>query len=162
MNRIAIAALFVAAAGCAASASFHSKTGRAFPRVTPQAVKCDENEAKRVAAAGGEVIGTIDARALTVQATDEDLIDKAAVVAGNNGGTHLVLTDKGVEYFTVYNAGQERTQCAQGDGTVDCQTTYTPPTTSTYEKPTAKFVVFRVPQARWAELPDSLRPGLAR
>jgi hypothetical protein len=161
MKRLAAVAL-AAAVGCAASATFHSKTGREFPRVTRQAVRCDEDEAKRVAATGGEVIGTIDARAITVQATDEDLADKAATVAGDNGGTHVVLTDKGIEYFTVYNAAQEHTQCAEAQGTVDCQTTYTPASTSTYEKPTAKFVVFRVPPARWGELPDSLRPGPVR
>jgi hypothetical protein len=48
------------------------------------------------------------------------------------------------------------------EGEVECQTTYTPETTSTYEKPTAKFVVFRVPPPSWARLPESLRPVAPR
>lgn len=160
--RVVVVSLGVALAACAASAQFHSKTGRTYATLTERAVRVDEAEAKAVVAAGGEVIGTISARALSVRADDEDLADKAAEVAGDSGGTHVVLTEKGVEYFTAQTPGRSDAQCAGTDTTVDCTSTYTAPGSTTYEKPTAKFIVFRVPGQNWAQLPQSLRPLAAR
>jgi hypothetical protein len=147
---------------CAATATFHSKNGRTYDRITERAVRCDENEAKTVVAAGGEAIGTIDARALSVRAGDDDVADKAAVVAAKSGGTHIVLTDKGVEYFTVTNPGVEQRHCVKDGHDVDCETTYTPATETTYAKPTASFLVLRIPLAGWEKLPDALRPSASR
>lgn len=152
---IALFSLF----GCAASAHFYSKTGRSFEAVTKRAVRCEENEVAAVTAAGGEPIGTISAAALSVQATDEDVAEKAYKTAAKNGGTHVLLTEKGIDYFTVTTPGQKEKNCTDNGETVDCKTTYTEPTTSVYEKPTAKFVVFRVPAENWAKLPPQLRPG---
>lgn len=151
-------ALALAVTGCATSAHFHSKTGRAYVSVAAQAVRCDETEARTVAAAGAEVIGTISAKALAVTANDEDVADKAAVVAAKNGGTHIVLTDKGVEYFTVMTPGQTSTQCVRNGGELQCESTSTEATASTYAKPTAKFVVLRLAPEAWSRLPESLRP----
>jgi hypothetical protein len=147
--------------GCAASAHFYSKNGQAYPPLTQQAVRCEENEIRAVIAAGGFPIGVVDARGLRIDATDNDLAYTAAKVAAKNGGTHVLLTEKGIETFTVTTPGQVQKQCQAGDGTVDCETTFTPPTTSTYEKPTAKFVVFVVPRQGWARLPPTLQPAAA-
>ena len=147
---------------CAATATFHSKNGRAYDRLTDRAVRCNENEAKTVVAAGGEAIGTIDARALSVRADDDDVADKAAEEAAKSGGTHIVLTDKGVEYFTVTNPAVEQRHCTKEGRDVDCETTETPATETTYAKPTASFLVFRVPLTGWEKLPDSLRPSRPR
>jgi hypothetical protein len=152
----------VLSVACAATATFHSKNGQTYAPLTERAVRCDEGEARTVVAAGGEVIGTITAKALSVRGDDDDVADKAAAVAAQSGGTHVVLTDKGVEYFTVTNPGVETKDCKKDGQDVDCQTTYTPATETTYEKPTASFLVFRVPLAGWDKLPETLRPAKAR
>jgi hypothetical protein len=144
--------------GCAASAQFHSKTGKEFTPIVAQAVRCDEAEVGTVIAAGGILIGTIDARALAVRATDDDVADKAAKVAAENGGTHLVLTERDVESFTYTQPGHEDTECREVNGARDCRTTVTAPTQTTVDKPTAKFVVLRVPRQNWPQLPTTLRP----
>jgi hypothetical protein len=146
---------------CMATAQFHSKTGRAFPPLTHQAVRCDEGEVTTVTAAGGEPIGTISGQGTSWQSTQDDIADKVAVVAAKSGGTHVLLTERGLDSFQVVNPGQESTECARDRALVQCQTTYVPPTTSTYVKPTAQFVVFRVPRENWEKLPLGLRPALA-
>lgn len=155
---LALGAMLFTLSGCSASAQFHSKTGRAYRPVTAQAVQCDEPEARLVASAGADVIGTISAKGLHVRASDEDLVEKAAAVAAAKGGTHVVLTDKGVEQFTVHSPAQKTKQCVRDDNEVQCQTTYTPASERTYSKPTASFVVLRLRPEDWPRLPSALRP----
>jgi hypothetical protein len=159
-------ALIVAASltllGCAASAHFYSKNGQVYREVTGQAVRCEENEIHAVIAAGGFPIGVIDARGLSTRANEDDLADKAAKIAAKNGGTHILLTERGIDSFTVTNPEQKQRTCTRNDATVDCTTTYTAATTSIFEKPTAKFVVFVIPPERWPSLPPALQPHFER
>jgi hypothetical protein len=156
--RFLVPVLVLVLGACAATAQFHSKTGREYAAVAQSAVRCDEQEMPAVMNAGGMIIGTIDAHGMTLQATDGDVADKAAKVAAESGGTHVLLTEKGEEIYTQFNPAQTNTQCQSTDGAVNCQETYTPASTSTYTKPTAKFVVVRVPPENWAKLPETLRP----
>lgn len=156
------ALLLLALSGCAASAHFYSKNGQVYPELTAQAVRCDEGEIRAVMNAGGFPIGVIDAKALRINASDDDLAVTASRIAGKNGGTHVLLTEKGIETFTLVNPAQKQRQCVREYGKLDCTTTYTDATTSTYEKPTAKFVVFMVPRERWGQLPPMLQPRAAR
>jgi hypothetical protein len=159
-RRLALAAtLSLALGGCAASAQFHSKNGQTLAPLTAQAVCCEENEIQAVMAAGGVTVGVIDAKALTTDATDDDVAAKAAKIAAKNGGTHLLRTEKGFESFTLTYPETYEKRCTAAAGTRDCQTTHTPPTTSTYIKPTAKFVVFAVPRQSWDQLPPALVPS---
>lgn len=154
-----IALMSIIVVGCAASAQFHPKSGRDWQRVTRRAVLCNEDEARTVAQAGGFAIGTITARGLTIDATQEDLADKAAVLAGKMGGTHLVLTDHSVEWFTTVHPAVVERQCQRNRRSVDCRKTYTPSTTSQYSEPRAKFLVFRLPEQEWSRVPPQLVPG---
>ncbi|MFT3775175.1 MAG: hypothetical protein QM820_58250 [Minicystis sp.] len=158
---LSLAALGAPLSGCVASAKFYSKTGAAYAPLVYRAVRCEEGEVPAVLAAGGMPIGTIAARSITVTATNDDLFEKALRAAGQNGGTHVVLTERGIESFTVTNPGTVQKRCVQTGDAVDCQRTYTPPTETTYEKPTAKFIVLRVPPERWGLLPPQLRPAAA-
>jgi len=155
---LALVALSVPLSGCVASAKFYSKTGAEYVPLTHRAVRCDEGEVDAVLAAGGLPIGTISARSLAVIATSDDVVEKALRNAARSGGTHAVLTERGMESFTVTNPGRVEKRCVRDGDVVDCQRTFTPPTQTTYEKPTAKLVVFRVPPERWAALPPTLRP----
>ncbi|APR76511.1 Hypothetical protein A7982_01858 [Minicystis rosea] len=148
-------------AGCVASAKFYSKTSAEYAPLVYRAVRCDEGEVNAVLAAGAMPIGTISARSLAVIATNDDLFEKALRTAGKSGGTHVVLTERGLESFTVTNPGTVEKRCVRNGDMIDCQRTFTPPTQTTYEKPTAKFVVLRVPPERWAALPPALRPAAA-
>lgn len=76
--------------------------------------------------------------------------------------TSSTVRQKGVELFTVTNPAQKTTQCVPHGNEVDCVTTYTPQTQTTYTKPTASFVVLRVRPEQWAQLPPSLRPAPVR
>jgi hypothetical protein len=162
ISRATIALSMLLSTGCAASAHFHSKTGARFEPLAEQAVRCSEDEANAVVAAGGFVIGTIDAKGTIAHASDDDVADRAVLVAARKGGTHVVLTDRGTETWVVNNPGTMRRDCVRGESEVDCVTTFTPPTQSTYEKRTARFVVFRLGPAAWSRLPQGLRPIAAR
>lgn len=144
--------------GCAASVHFYSKTGQEFPELTSHAVIIENNEVDAVRSAGGFPIGTESGEGLSVNSTQEDVSAKAALVAGRKGGTHILRTEQGIQELTVTNPGQAQKTCTGGDDRIDCTTTYTPPTSSTYDKPTAKFVVFRVAPENWGKLPQTLRP----
>ncbi|MEO8876407.1 MAG: hypothetical protein ABI461_12530 [Polyangiaceae bacterium] len=144
--------------GCAVSAQFHSRTGADYDAVAKQAIIVNEQEADVVGHAGGEVIGSISAQGMVPNATDDDVAEKSATVAAKKGGTHIVLTNRGAETFTQVNPATRERQCQWADGVEDCRTIYQPQTVSTRTEPTARFVVFRVPAARWAALPQSLRP----
>lgn len=143
--------------GCGGGVRFRSKTGRKHDRVAEAAVRCEEPEAQLVIQAGGEVIGTITSKSRGM-ATHEDLAETAQKVAAKSGGTHILLTEKGVDAFTTTHVGQTRTECVHVPGAVDCQTVSTPTTTSTHELAKASFVVFRLSPLKWNELPAALRP----
>lgn len=153
-----VATLLVATLSGCAGARFHSKTGRAFEPVTRTAVRCDEGEARLVAAAGGEVIGTIAGHAISVNQDHEDIADKAQIVAAKKGGTHVVLTEKGVDFFTYTTPAQSTTDCVAYPRAVECQTVSTPATTTTQSRAKATFVVLRLSPEKWAALPETLRP----
>ncbi len=153
-------ALFLAGSGCATSARFYSKTGRKFTPVVEQAVVCNEQEADVVARGGGEPIGSIAARGLASGVTEEDVVEKAARVAAASGGTHVVLTERGVETFEFVHPETHERECTRSEDRVDCRTIERPATVTTVEHPTAKFVVLRVPPERWGALPEALRPAV--
>src|SRR5437868_2480524 len=75
--------------GCAASVHFYSKTGQEFPELTHHAVIIENNEVDAIRSAGGFPIGTESGEGLNINSTQEDVSDKAAVVAGRKGGTHI-------------------------------------------------------------------------
>lgn len=152
-------ALSLALSGCSARATFYSKTGAVYSALVPRAVRCDEGEAQAVVDAGGVAIGTIAAKSLRADTNNDDLWMKAMREAGKRGGTHVVLTEKGVDTFTVSSPAQVLKSCTRDRHSYECEKTYIPPSEETYERPTAKFVVFRVPPEAWGKLPDSLRPA---
>jgi hypothetical protein len=156
------AGLGAAAGGCTTSATFYSKTGRSFARATPRAVRCEPGEIKAVGAAGGFIIGTIAAKTLTGSATTDDMANDAAEEAARAGGTHILLTEQAIETFTTLTPAQETVDCSRGPGGEVCHREVRPETTSTYEHPTARFVVIRVPPENWGRLPEQLRPGAGR
>lgn len=144
--------------GCVASAKFHPKTGQDFTPSVARAVRVEPAEVDAVVSAGGFPIGTISARALSTRANGDDIADKAAVVAAKSGGTHIALLETGVESYTYVQAGQVHSRCSRGDGTRDCETSFTPPVSTTVDNPTAEFEVYRVAPADWDRLPEMLRP----
>lgn len=139
--------------GCG-SARFQSKTGRVFDRIAVQAVICDEAEATTVAESGGQIIGTIAGKAGSTHA----ITGAAARVAAKNGGTHLVLTEKGTEHFTYVSPETSEIDCASQPGNVNCRQVTTPATTTTVTHATAQYIVFRLPQEKWEALPVTLQP----
>lgn len=162
--RLSIALLVVLAlpvAGCAATASFHSKNGQDYPALTERAVQCNDAEVPAVIAAGGYPIGTIEGKGLVVDATDADVADKAAIVAAKRGGTHVLRTEAGIESYAMTTPAERSKTCTRTDDTVDCKTTYTPASMHTIEHPTGNFVVFRVAPERWGALPEPIRPARA-
>jgi len=156
---LALVALPLLVGGCAASAHFYSKTGQEYGAIVKRAVICNESEAEAVARFGGEPIGSISAAGLSINATDDDLAEKAAAVAATRGGTHIVLTERGEDTFSTYHPATREKQCVWSNGIQDCTTTVQSERVTTRSQPTAKFVVLRVPFDRWALLPQSLRPA---
>jgi hypothetical protein len=153
------AAFAVLALGCVASAQFHSRTGASYPRVARRAVLVSEADARAIVAAGGIVIGTISGKGMTVNSSQQDVADKAGSVAAESGGTHIVLTSAGVEQFENVTPATVNQTCTDTNDASTCTTTYTPETSSTYEKPTADYVVLRVAPQDWPRLPNELRPA---
>lgn len=143
--------------GCV-SATFHSKTGQVYPRLAQRAVVVDANEARAVLAAGGWVIGSISSDGTTNKNT-ADLADKAAQVAAESGGTHVVLTDEGSIVTTTTQPATSTQQCSGDGDAYQCTTTATPATTTTSSRPTAEFAVIRIAPEQWGRLPPNLRPA---
>jgi hypothetical protein len=158
LRTLFIACLALLLCGCAARATYHSRTGQDYPRVAVQAIRCDDGAIAALTAAGGVPIGTVDAKSLRVNATDDDLDEKAAKEAAKHGGTHIVLTTRGFETMTYATPGQATTECVDRRDDSDCVSTVTQGTETTVVKPTARFVVFRVPSENWTRLPEVLRP----
>jgi hypothetical protein len=158
---LALLSLF-ASTGCAATAQFHSKTGREYAPVARQAVVCSEQDVAAVVTAGGVVIGSVSGHGVAFSATHDDVTDKAARIAAESGGTHVLLTEKGEDTYVQYHAGQRTMTCRDSPNGKECKETYSPPSRSTYTEPTERFVVFRVPPEGWAMLSEGLRPEMAR
>lgn len=158
VRAVLVTFFLLGSAGCAATARFHSKTGAVYPAVAQQAVVCNEQEADIVARAGGIPIGEVSGEGLAVNATEDQVVEKAAIVAGKKGGTHIVLTDRGEETFVYQNPATKERRCTWEQGVEVCDWVYMPATTSTRTEPTARFLVFRVPPEKWAALPQELRP----
>ena len=156
----ALCVSLVCAAGCV-SATFHSKTGQNYPSLTPRAVvvaRATAVEASRQVESIGTIIGTISTDG-TVDKETADLADKAADLAAKNGGTHVILSQEGTIDYTTYTPEHTTERCHDYDDGYKCRVSYHPASENTTSRPTADFVVVRVPPERWAQLPDTLRPG---
>lgn len=154
----ALSALCVAiacAAGCV-SATFHSKTGQNYSSLTPRAVVVADEEARQVESIG-TVIGTISTNG-TADKETADLTDKAAEIAAKNGGTHVILSQEGTIDYTTYTPEHTTERCHDYDDGYKCRVSYHPASENTTSRPTAEFVVVRVPPERWGQLPETLRP----
>ena len=80
------------------------------------------------------------------------------MTAARSGGTHVVLTSRGVATFEQYNPETRDRRCTTNEYTTDCRTVVNPASVTTTEVPTAKYVVFRAGPELWASLPQNLRP----
>jgi hypothetical protein len=150
-QRLLIALVF--ATGCV-NAQFHSKTGQTYPSLTSRAVILEPTEARTLVAAGAMVIGTISSDG-TTDKTSQDLADKAATIAAQNGGTHILLVDEGAITYTTTHPATVTEHCDD----YSCTSTVTPRTTTTSSRPTAEFQVFRAEPSLWTRLPPTIRPG---
>jgi hypothetical protein len=161
MTRILFAALLLSFAACLPTVrgGFYSKNGRSYAPIAARAVIVDGDEEQAVLAAGGEIIGTISARAIMTTMNASDVASWAASLAARDGGTHLAVVEQGVVTTTYTNPATETRSCTRGDGTRSCETTSMPETTSSSDVPYAQFEVIRLPAERWAALPDGLRPS---
>ncbi|HEY4183142.1 MAG TPA: hypothetical protein VGM90_40240 [Kofleriaceae bacterium] len=148
----------VAMAGCAVQATYHSKNGRAYAQITPRAVILDDAEAKIVMASGGQVIGTIEGRGLTVTSSVADVNDRAAQVAAEEGGTHVIVAHAEMVEYAWENPGVYDRRCRRTDDGRECTSTFVPASTTTYEKPSGDYIVVRVPPQQWGMLPPELQP----
>ena len=146
--------------GACVSADFHSKTGQTFPVVTHRAVIVDANELGPVMAAGAVLIGTISAEGMA-RNTDEDVTDRAAEVAAENGGTHVILTSSDEDVTTYDHPARFTKDCSNdGYGNHSCERSFHPAYETEVSRPTGEYRVLRVPVQNWGALPDTLRPGL--
>ncbi|CAN5770101.1 hypothetical protein BH11MYX2_BH11MYX2_12940 [soil metagenome] len=145
-------------AGCVATATYHSKNGRVYSQITPRAVILDDQEARVVMAAGAQVIGTIDGHGLTVTSSVADVNDKAAQVAAEEGGTHVIIARAEMETYERQDPAVYDKQCTRTQGGRECTSTFQPATTTTFEKPAGDYIVLRVPPQQWRMLPPELQP----
>jgi hypothetical protein len=159
-------ALVVALALCTGciKATFYSKTGRTYPTIASRAVLVSADEVALLQAAGGYEIGHVDAGVREDLARNrsysvDDLTDKAAQVASDSGGTHLVVTGTGTNTITYARPESVTRSCTRDDDSSTCETTYQPAAEWTEEHPTADYTVLRVPRERWQMLPEGLRPS---
>ncbi|HEY1557551.1 MAG TPA: hypothetical protein VGF94_22115 [Kofleriaceae bacterium] len=160
MRALLLSTLLVA--GCV-SAQFNSTTGKSYAPLTSHAVILSADEAQQIAPQG-QVIGTISAASLVRDgvwgtADNEDLAAKAAKIAAQHGGTHIVATSFDSTIATWTTPATVTRQCSHDDGDYSCEKTYTPESTGSATFPTAEFTVYRVAAAAWAALPPELRPG---
>ena len=126
-------------------------------QVTECAVEFHEDDLSTLVAVGGSVLGTVSAQGNGY--SNGGMLDaSAAREAAQGGGTHIILSTRGEEYFSVTFAGSSHTNCTAYGDNVNCNSTYTPPQTQTYAKPNAEYVVVRVPPENWTELPAALQP----
>jgi Cyclin D1 binding domain len=147
------------------STQFHPRSAVPEAQVTARAVEFHEDDIRTLAAVGGRVVGTIFAQGSGFHfwpdwaSSDDGSLDaSAAREAAQAGGTHIILSSRGEDYFNVTFAGSSSTNCTGYGGSVNCTSTYNPPRTQTVSKPRAEYVVVRVPPQNWADLPGALRP----
>lgn len=157
---LSLLAILLPGTGCIASAEFTPRSAQRNPPTTERPIRVYEDDLGPLANAGGRVIGSISAKGNSF-ASYETLTDRAATETAENGGTHFILTDKGMDYLFVTTEGQSDTKCTGSGDQVRCKSRYTPPETTAYEKPTAGFIAIRVPPENWSQLPPALRPALA-
>jgi hypothetical protein len=151
MRIIALALL----AGCAA-ATFRPTTQATFPPIADRAVAIDASRSPAIVQQGRR-IGTI-ATSGTGLDDQQDLADKAAIIAMKSGGTHVITTQAGEVTNTYTTPASESTTCTDNSDASTCTTTYTPESTTTVTTPWADFDVYRVESARWQQLPEDERP----
>lgn len=156
MARMGLVALAVSLSclSCA-YAEFHPRSVVPRAQVTAQAMRIYEDDVQALRVAGAEVVGTVDASGSGSVVGQGQLAEKAADVAAENGGTHFLLTDRGVSHYFVTSSGSAETACSGGT----CSTSFTMPTTRDYPRQTAVYVVFRVNPDAWDKLPYVLRPS---
>ncbi|HEY4057495.1 MAG TPA: hypothetical protein VGM39_12845 [Kofleriaceae bacterium] len=148
----------VAVTGCVATATYHSKNGHVYPQITPRAVILDDQEAKVVMAAGAQVIGSIEGRGLTVDSSVADVNDKAAQVAAEEGGTHVIVARAEMDTYEQQHPAVYDRECQRTEAGRECTSTFQPASTSTFEKPSGDYIVLRVPPQQWRMLPPELQP----
>jgi hypothetical protein len=143
------------------NATFYSKTGRSQPPIAERAVILSSEEVQLVQIAGGYEIGHVNAevRARGMSYGVDDLTEKAARVASDRGGTHLLVHGTGTSTMTYSRPETLTRSCRRDDDSSTCETTYRPAAEWTEEHPTANYLVFRVPREHWHRLPEGLRPS---
>jgi hypothetical protein len=157
---VSIVSLLVAmaVAGCTIQAKFYSKTGRTYPQVAHRAVICDVEEGKKIVASGGQIIGTIDAQSMTVDNSVQNVNIKAAEVAAEAGGTHVVIARAERDEYERHNPATETRECVRTENGRACQTTYEDASTTTFSKAAGEYVVVRLEPQQWGYLPPELQP----
>lgn len=159
---LAVAAVIACACGArpeSATYSFrpHSVVAE-FPPFELPAAEFYEGDIDYLAKAGAVFVGTIEATG-TRDMSAAALLMKAASVAANAGGTHIIpateTRSKEVVQWTPDRVDVTRTQ----SGFV---ATSQPGLRTEHTRLTAKYFVVRVDPARFAELPPALRPDDAR
>jgi hypothetical protein len=146
----------LAIAGGCINATFHAKTAASLPPIADHAVVTGDGDAAAIAERG-DLVGTIDTSG-NGASDQHDLADRAATIAANHGGTHVVTTTAGVTTSTYTSPASQTTTCTDNSDASTCTTTYTPETTTTTTTPYATYDVYRVAAERWFELPGGLRP----
>ena len=148
--------------GCM-SAQFNSTTGKSYAPLTSRAVVLSPQEAQQVASQA-QVIGTVSVESrirdgVPSTPNTEDLAAKAAQIAAEHGGTHIVATNFDSTVTTWLNPATVTRTCSHDEGTRTCEKTYEPMTVGSASFPAAEFTVYRVAAEAWSALPPSLRPG---
>lgn len=160
MGRLAVVcALLVALlAACAQVSYTPNSVTSPKDRLTQRAVVCYEGDLATLERAGGQVHGRmrLDGNGYS---TFTALEGQAQHEAAEKGGTHVLMVDREVEVSEVQMTPDTATTRRTSPG--NYQTTYTPGVRGTVRKPSASFLVVRVPPARWGELPGPLRPVAA-
>ena len=154
--------LAVLLTGCI-SAQFNSTTGKSYAPLTSRAVVLSPDEAQQIAGQA-QVIGTISVQSrirdgAPAAPDNEQLAAKAAQLAAEHGGTHIVATNFDSAVATWIDPATVTRDCARGNGGYSCEKTYTPATIASTSFPAAEFTVYRVAAEAWSALPPGLRPS---
>lgn len=155
------APLALAAAGChrATRAEFQPRSAQREEAVAVAAVQVYEDDVAALQAVGAKVLGAIDAASMSPYSGVGALAKRATQVAAESGGTHVLLTEKGLDEHFAQTPGTVHTRFNE-DGSRT--TTVNAPQTLRTTTPKARFLVLRVAPDRWSELPAALRPAPRR
>lgn len=144
--------------GCV-STSFRSVNGMTPAPIADRAVMADASDLGENA----ERIGSISAEAKAVRGVDpaslDELTERAAQIAANKGGTHIVLAGTGTTTTTWVTPETSTYSCERTENGRSCTETYEPEREWSQEAPYASYDVYRVPRERWDELPQSAVPA---